>query len=126
MTLEMRKTGLEGFLVRYGEEVVAGLNEINSDTTLNHRKLRAVGERVSGFVKGDFGPRTRDGYRWYERLDFDLGSGRVAVLFPWCYDAHDIESIQDRSINVYGDKGVLIGEVEELLGEIMREIGSGG
>ncbi|MFH0808405.1 MAG: hypothetical protein V1888_02205 [archaeon] len=121
MTLEMHFTELESFVVQYGKDIVDTLNKANSKTTFGHLKLREVAKQVPGFMKGEMFPETEDGYSWFEKLEFDRFGKRVAVLFPWCWDSRNPESIQDRSINVYSD-GVKYEDVKKLLSEIAYQI----
>lgn len=58
---------------------------------------------------------THDGYTWFWSLSFYVPFGTVTVLFPWCQDWGEKDSMQlDRSIAIYKKGFVLQRTIKRL------------
>ncbi|MEK6964265.1 MAG: hypothetical protein AABX70_07610 [Nanoarchaeota archaeon] len=107
MTFQMKETGYEGFPVQHPIGLVQRLNEVNSrGRSINNVDLRDIGLAIDPQSRHTMGGETSDGYKWFGKLEFELGGTRVAVLFPWHQDFKDLDSQMDRSINVYSSKAI--------------------
>ena len=107
---------LEGFSIPYGPELERILNESIGGRNFNNIALSEIGKAVSANVIHSRHPKTRDGYVWFGKLEFEIKSARVAILFPW-----GSENKMERSINVYSDKELSPRIVRRLLLSIARQ-----
>ena len=86
MTYDMIKTEYRDFPIQYGEDVVEHLNLVHDPRMFNFSQLKQIGKAVSTRVRPSMDVETSDGYEWFGGLQFKLGRGKVAILFPWATD----------------------------------------
>jgi len=114
------ETELEGFPQQYFSIFVDNLNEFYRTYQHPFRSdnFLKIGERVSKNFKSLYRPKTQDGYRWYRGLEVKTKEDdKLVVLFP-CIKGKEL----DRSISIYGDKGISDDNVRNLLEKIICEV----
>lgn len=90
------------------------VNKICNYLSFNGSVLENVGRHSDMYIVMDRA-RTNDGYHWFWGLYFKVGSGEVAVLFPWGMRGLYSEIKLDRSIAVYCKGDVSLEKINAIL-----------
>ncbi|MFA6895939.1 MAG: hypothetical protein WC242_01855 [Candidatus Paceibacterota bacterium] len=121
MSQKLAKVGLERFVGPIEHSLLDALNSAwDNGMSRNGCNLKIIFQKVSGYDHLSR-PCTSDDYMWFWGAEFEVGAGKLMLLFPWSQDWDKKDGSQmDRSIGIYTKGDVDDDALSTVLVQIIR------